>query len=89
MEQSTTDGQHKERETTLEMNDLVRIAGGDSKVFKIVGIGPGTSFRLQFGTDASTWQQVDGSKLEIVAKAEKPQTEPGFVPDRSITDVGY
>jgi hypothetical protein len=87
--QNTQEGlwliEKKEREkTTFEMGDLVRILGGDSTEAKIVGSGPGTSFRLQFGNDASTWQQVDGGKLELVAKAKKPEIEPGFVPGRSI-----
>ncbi len=73
-------------EATLGMGDLVRITGGDSRTFKIVGIGPGTLFKLQFENEASTWQYVDGSKLELVAEAEKPKTDPGFVPDRSIMD---
>ena len=91
--QSTIDGQHviqqDERETALEMNDFVRIIGGDGKVFRIVGTGPTTFFKLQFGNDAATWQMVDGCNLELVEEAKKPETEPGFVPGRSIMDVGY
>ena len=91
--QNTQEGlwliERMEREkATLEMGDVVKILGGDSKKLKIVGIGPGTSFKLQFGNDASTWQQVDGSKLELVSKAEKPDVEPGFVPGSSIMGRG-
>jgi hypothetical protein len=78
-----------EEEQKIEMYDRVRIKGADLVIYTVVGIGPGTSFKLQRGNDASSWQQIDGSKLVIVSKAEKSQTEPGFVPDRSITDVGY
>jgi hypothetical protein len=91
--QSTIDGQHiiqkEERETTLEMGDAVRIVGGDTRVFRIVGIGPTTFFKLQVGNDAATWQTIDGSKLELVEKVKRPEGEPGFVPGRSINDVGY
>jgi hypothetical protein len=91
--QFTLDGQHiiqqQERETTLEMGDAVRIVDGDARVFRIVGIGPTTFFKLQFGNDAATWQTIDGSKLELLQKVEKTETEPRFVPSRSIDDVGY
>jgi hypothetical protein len=79
----------KEQEAKIEIGDSVRIKAGDLTVYTVVGIGPSTSFKLQQGRDAASWQQIDGSKLVIVRKAQKAEAEPGFVPDRSINDVGY
>lgn len=74
-----------EREkAALGMGDVVKILRGDGKRLKIVGIGPGTSFKLQFGNDASTWQQVDGNQLGLVSKAKPTDTGPGFIPGSSI-----
>lgn len=66
----------------LEIYDLVRIKGGDSRIFRIIGLGPGTLFKVQFETYASTWQKVNRRDLELVAKAKKdyPESEAGFHP---------
>ena len=53
---------------------------------RIVGIGPGEFFTTQIGNDASTVKPIKGSDLELMAKAAKPDTGPGFVPSHSIME---
>jgi hypothetical protein len=53
---------------------------------RIVGIGPGEFFTTQIGNDTSTVKPIKGSDLELMAKAAKLDTGPGFVPSRSIME---
>lgn len=69
----------------FEIGDTVRIVG-NGEIRKIVGIGPGEFFTTQIGNDASTTKPIKPSDLELVEKATKPQTGPGFVPRRSIME---
>lgn len=67
----------------LEIGDLVCVFGsGETR--RIVGTGPGEFFTTQVGNDGSTVKPIKGSDLELVAKANKPDPQPGFVPPRSI-----
>jgi hypothetical protein len=67
----------------FEIGDAVRDVG-NGEIRNIVGIGPGEFFTTQIGNDASTAKPVKGSDLELMAKAAKLDTGPGFVPRRSI-----
>ncbi len=49
-------------------------------------VGPADFFTTQIGNDASTIRPIKGSELELVAKAAKSDTGPGFVPSRSIME---
>jgi len=69
----------------FEIGDTVRVVG-NGEIRKIVGIGPGEFFTTQIGNDASTTKPIKASDLELMAKATKPETGPGFVPSRSIMD---
>jgi hypothetical protein len=69
----------------FEIGDRVRVvASGEMRT--IVGIGPGEFFTTQIGNDASTVKPIKASDLELIAKATKPETGPGFVPSRSIME---
>lgn len=59
---------------------------GNGEIRKIVGVGPADFFTTQIGNDASTIRPIKGSKLELVAKAARPDTGPRFVPRRSIME---
>jgi hypothetical protein len=65
----------------LEIGDTVRVVG-NGEVRRIVGIGPGDFFTTQVGVDASTTKPIKASDLELMAKADRPETAPGFVPGR-------
>jgi len=69
----------------FEIGDTVRVVGS-GEMRRIVGIGPGEFFTTQIGNDASTVKPIKGSDLELMAKAAKPDTGPGFVPIRSIME---
>jgi hypothetical protein len=69
----------------IEMGDTVRVVG-NGETRKIVGIGPGEFFKTQIGNDGSTVKPFKGADLELIAKAERRDDEPGFVPPRSIMD---
>jgi hypothetical protein len=73
---------------SFEIGDSVRERGSQA-IRVITGIGPGEFFMTQVGRDAGTVKPVKGADLYLIAKAPKPDTEPGLVPGRSITDVGY
>lgn len=69
----------------FEIDDTVReIATQEIRTIK--GIGPGDFFRTQLGNDGASIKMLKADALELVAKAPKPKTEPGFVPSRSIMD---
>ena len=67
----------------FEKGDKVKKIGGQQE-FTVVGTGPGEFYTLQLGSDGASKQNVKGSELELVAKAKKPDSEPGFVPSRPI-----
>ena len=69
----------------FEIGDTVRVVG-NGEIRRIVGIGPADFFTTQIGNDASTIRPIKGSGLELMAKAAKPDTGPGFVPSRSIME---
>ena len=72
----------------FETGDTVCVVD-NGEIRLIVGIGPGEFFSTQLGNDAGTVKPIRGRDLELVAKAKKADAEPGFVPKRLITDVGY
>jgi hypothetical protein len=69
----------------FDIGDTARVVG-NGEIRKIVGIGPGDFFTTQIGIDASTAKPIKASDLELMAKATKPETAPGFVPSRSIME---
>ena len=69
----------------FEIGDTVRVVGS-GEMRRIVGIGPGEFFTTQIGNDASTTKPIKGSELELVARAAKSDTGPGFVPSHSIME---
>lgn len=69
----------------FEIGDTVRVVG-NKESRQIVGIGPGEFFMTRIGKDASTIKPIKASDLELIAKATKPETGPGFVPSRSIME---
>ncbi len=73
----------------FENGDTVRKAGSKEVLTITETRASQDLYKVQLGNDAAAVQYVKGSELELVAKAKKPDSEPGIVPDRSITDVGY
>lgn len=71
-----------------EIGDTVR-KRDSQEIRTVTGIGPGEFYMTQVGTDAATIKPIRGSDLELVAKKPKPQTEPSFIPTRSIMDDGF
>jgi hypothetical protein len=69
----------------FEIGDTVRVVGS-GEMRRIVGIGPREFFTTQIGNDATTVMPIKGSDLELMTKAAKPDTVPGFVPSRSIME---
>lgn len=67
----------------FEIGDTVRVIGS-LETLTIVGIGPGEFFITEAGKDGAARKPFKGSALELVAKAERQQSGPGFVPGRSI-----
>jgi len=75
----------EEEHQMFEIGDTVRVVG-NGEMRRIVGVGPGEFFATQMGNDACTVKPIKGSDLELMAKAAKPDTGPGFVPSRSIME---
>ena len=68
----------------LEEGDLVRVVS-NGELRKIVGIGPGEFLSTQIGNDGGTFKPFKGSDLELVAKARRPDSGPGFVAPNPFT----
>jgi hypothetical protein len=69
----------------FEVGDTVR-ERGSQEVRIVTGIGPGEFFMTQIGRDAATVKPIRGADLELITKAPKSDTPPGFVPSSSIMD---
>jgi len=69
----------------IEIGDTVREIA-TQEIRTITGIGPGEFFRTQLGNDGASIKMFKADDLELVAKAPKPKTEPGFVPSRGIME---
>ena len=72
-------------EDAIEVFDHVSIEG-ETGDWTIVGTRTPDEprYQVQLGKDASTVKWVKSDSLTLVKKAEKPHSEPGFYPDRSI-----
>lgn len=69
---------------SIDINDLVSIDGQDG-VWTVVGtraLEP--KYRVQRGLDGATVTYVRGETVTLIKKAEKPDSGPGFFPDRGI-----
>jgi hypothetical protein len=69
----------------IEIGDTVKIISS-REIRHIPGTRDPDMYETQVGMDAATKWFHKGSELELVAKAPKPETQPGFVPTRSIMD---
>lgn len=68
----------------FEINDLVKKIGSQD-VLKVVQIRSADQlYYVQRGNDAATAEWVKESELELHAKAKKPDTGSGFVPDKPL-----
>jgi len=70
----------------FELRDSVRIKNGGQEVFTIVQARSDGLYLIQLGNDGASIQWKKESELELVTKAKKPDSSPGFVPDRSIME---
>ncbi len=71
----------------IEIDDSVKVIGGGPELWTVVGTRTEEPcYNIQLGNDAALRQRKRTSELELVAKAEKPAVEPGFVPGRGIME---
>ena len=69
---------------TFENYDLVCIQGEEG-IWTVVGIGTDEpKYRVQFGQDGASTKYVNSTHLTLVQKVDKPKTDPGLYPSRSI-----
>jgi hypothetical protein len=72
----------------FERGDRVRTSGSTDE-WVIVGTRADDLFEIQRGNDGASKRVEKATNLELIAKPSKAESEPRFVPGRSITDVGY
>lgn len=74
---------------TFNLNDKVKKIG-QQDVFTVEEVRDNPSgeklYWIQLGNDFATRVYAKESELELVEKAKKPESTPGFYPSRSITD---
>ena len=70
----------------FELGDSVRIKNGGPEVFTIVEIRSAGPYKIQLGNDGTSVQYKKESELELVAKAQKPNSGSAFVPTRPIME---
>ena len=68
------------------LGDSVRRNAGNREVLTVVEVRTEGLYLVQRGNDAASRVYINGSDLELVSKAEEPQSGPGLVPDRSIME---
>jgi hypothetical protein len=69
----------------IEIGDTVKVISS-GEIRQVTGTRDPNMFTTQVGMDGATVWHHKESELELVAKAPKPKTEPGFVPSRGIMD---
>jgi hypothetical protein len=69
----------------IEIGDTVKVISS-GEIRQVTGTRDPNMFTTQVGMDGATIWHHKESELELVAKASKPKTEPGFVPSRGIMD---
>jgi hypothetical protein len=70
----------------FEVGDSVRIKNAGAEVFTIVEIWVSGLYKAELGNDAASIRYKRESVLELVAKAKKTDSGPGFVPARPIME---
>lgn len=68
------------------LGDSVRRKAGNQEVLTVVAVRTEDLYLVQRGNDAASQVHIKGIDLELVTKAEKPHSDPGLVPDRSIME---
>jgi ribA/ribD-fused uncharacterized protein len=75
----------EQEKNMIEIGDTVKVISS-GEIRQVTGTRDPNMFTTQVGMDGATiWHYKEG-ELELVAKAPKPKTEPGFVPSRGIMD---
>jgi len=74
-----------DKDAIIEIGDTVRVIA-DGQIRTVTGTRDPDMYTTQVGMDGATIWHHKGSELELVAKAPKPKTEPGFIPSRGMMD---
>lgn len=68
------------------LGDSVRRKAGNREVLTVVAVRTEDIYMVQRGNDAASQVHIHRRDLDLVTKAEQPQSDPGLVPDRSIME---
>jgi hypothetical protein len=67
------------------LGDIVKIKGAGPQEYRITqASSDGPRYLLQLGNDGAAIQWKMEEEIELVSRAKKPPSGPGFVPDRGI-----